>query len=300
MDKEKVFRYYQERRSWEDEKSIEIAETMVFLKNEIPKLDDEKLYLLACRIYEVHDSTAEPFLAAELNDTMRYILQEGLTSYGGMDIGEENICKFLLHCSKELFEYILVYEGAENQARFQAEYPTDWSENELRDEIEKTLQEIGVCQGEENVVPQKQYQDLAQAYKTRIVYLTNSLGEETGHAEIPTAVKEWYENLCCNTRALLYLAQVDGDYGLLVHYEYDECFRNDIGYREKQYLDSICEIAENLAKAEELKRNPVFLGKNSGFEECHEIALWIPFPTESRDIQKMLAYSDKAAYDSLK
>lgn len=300
MDKETVFRYYQERRSRKDKKSVEIAETMGFLKNEIPELDEEKLYVLACRTYEARHSTAEPFLAAELNDTMRYILQMGLTSYGGMDVGAENTFEFLLHCSKELFEYILVYEGVENQTRFQAKYPKDWSDHTLRDEIEKTLQEIDACQREEPTGSKKQYQDLAQAYKTRIVYLTNSLGEETGHAEIPAAIMEWYENLSCSSCALLYLAQVDGAYGILAHYEYDECFRNDIGYREKQYLDGICEVAEHMARSKELNGIPVFLGKKSGFEECHEIALWILFPAENKDIQKMLAYSDEAAYDSLK
>lgn len=299
MDKETVFRYYLDRRNLEDDKSMDIAETMDFLKKEIPELEDETLYLLACRIYEVRCPTTEPFLAAELNDTMRYILREGLTSYGGVDVGAQDICKFLLHCGKELFEYILVYEGVENQARFQAEYPNNWSDNELREEIEKTLQEIGICQKENPEAPEKQYQDLAQANKTRIVYLTNSLGEETGRGEIPNAVMEWYENMCCNTCALLYLAQMDGAYGILAHYEYDECFRNDIGYSERQYIDGICEIAEKLARAKELKEIRVFLGKYSGFEECHEIALWIPFPTEANDVQRMLAYSDEAAYDSL-
>lgn len=143
MEKEKVWQYYKERMAWTDAEGAEVAETMCFLKREMPDFPDETLYALAYRIFEVRKSTVEPFLSEELNDTMRYILQEGLSSWGGCDVGPEHICDFLLQCSEELFEYIMEYEGAENQGRFQVDYPDPWPEEQLQNEVETVLNKIG-------------------------------------------------------------------------------------------------------------------------------------------------------------
>ena len=52
------------------------------------------------------------------------------------------------------------------------------------------------------------YKDLNKLYKEdEFVFLTNSLGEETGHREIPTAIFEWYNTLYIRSPILLYLSK---------------------------------------------------------------------------------------------
>lgn len=141
------------------------------------------------------------------------------------------------------------------------------------------------------------YTDIGKAYKEkRIVYLTNSLGEETGYGEIPPDVGAWYENLDCNSPILLYLARYNGNFGVLGVYEYDECFRNDKEYTENMYWKTVQRTANKLATEGELKRTEVLLGKHTGFEDCHEIALWFPYPLDKQEVQKQVAFGDSMAY----
>lgn len=142
MDETRVWKYYRERCRWTDDEA-EIAETMVFIKREMPEYPEEKLYALAVRLWQFREKTDQPFLAAELSDTLRYILQEGLEYWGGCDVHPELMSDFLLQCDDELFEYIMVYEGAENQVRFQADYPEPWPEERLQNAVEAILEEIG-------------------------------------------------------------------------------------------------------------------------------------------------------------
>lgn len=138
--------------------------------------------------------------------------------------------------------------------------------------------------------------DMNHALKSRIVFLTNGVGEETGYGEIPKNVWDWYDNLSSNSYALLYLAMLDGQIGIFAIYEYDDWRRNNAGLSEERFWITVQSTAEKMAAAYELQGNKIFLGKNSGFSECHEIAFWFPYPLGRNRINELLSFSDGVAY----
>ncbi|OUO79564.1 hypothetical protein B5F53_06305 [Blautia sp. An249] len=126
----------------------------------------------------------------------------------------------------------------------------------------------------------------------KLIYLTNALGEETGHGLIPERIQEWYEELGCTAGALLYLVQLDEQYGILAIYEFDEWFRLNLKLSRHRFWKRIREKAKDLCGNEHIENEDVILGKHTGFEECHEIALWFGYPTDFDTMCLKLQYAD--------
>lgn len=137
---EQAFTCYRQIKEW-DKKAAEIAGTMHILQEQFPDLSEESLFLLSYRRYEARKNSSQPVLAEEMDDTLRYILQAGITSCGGCDIEAEDMPYFLLRCPQEIFQYILEWEAVENRGRFELNYP-EMDEEILALAVEDTLVKI--------------------------------------------------------------------------------------------------------------------------------------------------------------
>ncbi|QST02863.1 hypothetical protein IMZ31_20145 (plasmid) [Pontibacillus sp. ALD_SL1] len=131
-------------------------------------------------------------------------------------------------------------------------------------------------------------------HPNRFTYLLNSMGEETGHAPIPSNVHDWYDNLVMDTGLLQYLVRFGETYGMLVldevdHVDTDTWKETKDGYsKEWQAMDEV-EVGDHLEKVSsdlsERVTAPVYLGLYTGIYGKHEVALFFPQGTE-KDIYK--------------
>lgn len=148
--------------------------------------------------------------------------------------------------------------------------------------------------------------DFADAYEEKgggdpvLQFLTNSLGEYD--IEPPEAPYAWYEDLCCETSSLLYLASVNGEIGILANNEFDDCFCEDTfgGNSERMYEASKIkaeELNQSFCKNVHYPNVTVFCGKETGFDECHEVGVFIPFGTPKGVVKKMLEEIDDKVYE---
>ena len=121
-----------------------------------------------------------------------------------------------------------------------------------------------------------------------IIYLTNSLGEETGFGEIPEAVMTWYESSCVNNTWLQYLVNNNGKYGILAiqeiaHPESEHWDESKFYYSPQWQGASAEEIITHLNKTtktiNQLIDFDVLLGEETGIFAVHEVCIFIPFKT---------------------
>lgn len=142
VNKKLVYRYFHERNSQEDNAAASIANTMFHLYREHMNLTVEQIYLLACRCWKIRSCSEDAFLEEETNDALRHILEYGLDNYGNCDVSVDLAYDFLMNCSDELFDYVLTREGVENRTRYSVEWPAEFSDGELTEMVEKTLEQL--------------------------------------------------------------------------------------------------------------------------------------------------------------
>lgn len=127
------------------------------------------------------------------------------------------------------------------------------------------------------------------------IYLTNALGEETGHKEIAENVYEWYGNSCVDNEWLQYLVEINGEVGILAIQEFShpdgDNWENDKHcYSEewnKSSAQTIWTYLENIAnKINEIVDFNVMLGKETGFMTKHEVCIWFPFATDKTKLEE--------------
>ena len=116
------------------------------------------------------------------------------------------------------------------------------------------------------------------------VFLTNSLGEETGNADIPAPVKAWYCNVSLDTSTmwLEYLVRLDGHYGIALTQEiaHAGCDNND-EYEApivESSKDALARVAANAADIDKRIRGvgEVYVGEETGIYGRHELVVFIP------------------------
>jgi len=148
--------------------------------------------------------------------------------------------------------------------------------------------------------------DFADAYEEKgggdpvLQFLTNSLGEYD--IEPPEAPYAWYEDLCYETSSLLYLVKVNDEIGILANNEFDDCFCEDTfsGNSERMYEAAKVkseELNQSFCKNVHYPNVTVFCGKETGFDECHEVGVFIPFGTPKSVAKKMIEEIDAKIYE---
>lgn len=143
------------------------------------------------------------------------------------------------------------------------------------------------------------YQNLNKlhAAKNDIVYLTNSLGEKNDNVDIPEAPYEWYENLEINSPSLLYLVNLKNNYGIMAINEFDSTTATDIfGGNYKTMRKTIRKNANCLCADELVGQYSIYIGNETGFDGCDEIAVFIPFDTKNDIVNKALNIIDNKIY----
>lgn len=120
MNKVKALRFLDD--IWWAEQSEEyaLAKTMYVLKSEIGNMTTDEMYQLACRMTELGANCNEPFLRAELDDALRWVMSAGFFD-GGCEFDTDDIKDVLLTCPQEVFEYMVASTAYENQARYEAD-----------------------------------------------------------------------------------------------------------------------------------------------------------------------------------
>lgn len=141
IKKNLVLRYFDDQRK-QDESSKQIALTMSFLDDSDIDLTTDEMFSIACRLFEMQQTTNQPFLREELNDALRYIISEGISCFTNQEIDSEYAYNFLMNCSQELFNYIIAYEAVENHCRFKLAYPQKLEGKRVNDEIYTVMQKI--------------------------------------------------------------------------------------------------------------------------------------------------------------
>jgi len=134
-----------------------------------------------------------------------------------------------------------------------------------------------------------------------IVYLTNSLGEETGKGNIPIQVYKWYCKSCDDVMWrrfddvwLRYLVSYGGLFGMLaiVEIEHSEAdhWNNPEDYSEDWQKASSREVFEHISKVAEIidERVPgyVMVGNETGIFGRHEVGIFFSAGTDKKEIEK--------------
>jgi hypothetical protein len=128
-----------------------------------------------------------------------------------------------------------------------------------------------------------------------MVFLTNALGEDTGHKEINADVYKWYEENAVDNGWLHYLAELNGEVGILAIQEFSSPDGDDWD-EQKRYVSEawskstnqeILEHLEDVAQKIENKTDfTVMVGNGTGFMAMHEIGIWYPNSTNKEAIEK--------------
>lgn len=185
-----------------------------------------------------------------------------------------------INCSKDIDEFL---------AR---EYQEQECMKELLSDAEYAayLNDIGVA------LELQCFNDLYDEKK--FTYLTNALGEYDGNVP-PEAPYEWYGGLGASTSSLLYLVKYEDMVGVLALHEYDDCFCEDDFNGEREKMKAFVETkADEIA--EKLKGYQVIKGIETGFDKCDEIGLFIPYPMDEKEVEKLLSSFDSMAYEGSK
>lgn len=117
MDKAKTLKYLDDIWWGEQHEEYQIAKTMYILKSEISNLTSNEMYKIACRMTELGANCNEPFLRAELDDALRWVMSSGFFDCG-YEVDAEGIKDVLLTCPQEVFEYMITSTAYENQTRY--------------------------------------------------------------------------------------------------------------------------------------------------------------------------------------
>ena len=128
-----------------------------------------------------------------------------------------------------------------------------------------------------------------------VLYLTNALGEETGHKQINENLYDWYTNLCADSEWLQYLVELNGEVGMLAiqeitHLDSDD-WDNDKDHFSEAWRNSsretiwthVEEVAQKVAEKIDFS---VILGKETGFLARHEVCIWFPASTDKKSVEE--------------
>lgn len=143
------------------------------------------------------------------------------------------------------------------------------------------------------------YKNLNDLHATKddIIYLTNSQGETSDDIEVPEAPYEWYENIEVKSSTLLYLVKIKNQCGILAINEYDSVTVKDLfDGNYKAMREMIRRNAVLLCKDELVGEYMVFIGFKTGFCECDELGVFIPYETGYDVIENILKIVDETAY----
>jgi len=125
------------------------------------------------------------------------------------------------------------------------------------------------------------------------VFLTNSLGEETGKALIPEEVNVWYQKVSItnNPDWLEYLVQLNGQYGIALTQEigHSGCDNNDeFGVAITEPSDSALNNTRRIAEAIEKRTGlELYIGNETGIFGRHELVVFVPVHTSMEDYDKI-------------
>lgn len=128
----------------------------------------------------------------------------------------------------------------------------------------------------------------------KIVYLTNSLGETTDHKEAESRHLDWYRDVSVSSAFLHYLAEINGQVGMLslceISHPNDEDWNDENDCISDNWRKmSANEIWEHLEMVRDEMQNrldfEVVLGRMTGFFSRHEVCIWYPVGTDKQLIR---------------
>jgi hypothetical protein len=154
--------------------------------------------------------------------------------------------------------------------------------------------------------------DLYEAEKAgAFSFLTNSLGERREVFQVPEVFYGAYDNLAIDTPSQLYLVKNRRNYGVMVIYEYDDCYSKDAfdGERTKMYkaVYQKARLLEDMLdrdkRFDEKFNCLIYSGYQTGFEGCDELAIFIPYVPgtpfyliNQKRISEIVTAADHVAY----
>lgn len=158
-----------------------------------------------------------------------------------------------------------------------------------------------LCYADDNAMDQRR----ANAVK----YWCNALGELHKHGkhdidehELPKPLRRAYNELWeesaggCNT----YLVETDAGYGIGLVGEYDETFAKDCGLTMDELWETLLEDMENLAALDELWSAQFYALEMSGFDECHELVIFLPAMMPKADFDAACKAIERTMYTASK
>ena len=123
-------------------------------------------------------------------------------------------------------------------------------------------------------------------------YWSNACGELhhqgeydlTNISELPEELQRAYENLWEEGNGCLeYLVEYDGKYYIALISEFDNTFANDNGLSMDKLYERVKFNALKLYEEELFLDTFLIIGKETGFNECHEFCFLVP-ATESKNV----------------
>mgnify|MGYP007039439973 CR=1 FL=1 len=127
----------------------------------------------------------------------------------------------------------------------------------------------------------------------KVIYLTNSLGEETNNKKIEEKAYDWYGRSCVDNDWLQYLVEKNGEIGMLAFQEisHPDCddWQTDKDNYSLKWQQATCEeILIHLDNVTQLINNKIdfvaMLGEETGFMARHELCIWFPLSTNKTEI----------------
>lgn len=127
------------------------------------------------------------------------------------------------------------------------------------------------------------------------IYITNTLGERTGHKEINESIYTWFNKNRVENNWLQCLVELNGDIGILALKLF--LHPNSLDWDRKQYYNSdawqkstsqeIWTHLESVARQIDSTVDfDVLLGKETGLMARHEVCIWFPFGTNKDIIEQ--------------
>lgn len=126
---------------------------------------------------------------------------------------------------------------------------------------------------------------------SHLKYWSNACGELHHHGEydltnileLPEELQRAYKELWKEGNGCLeYLVEYDGKYYIALISEFDDTFANDKGLSMNELYERVKSNALKLYKKELFLNTFLVIGKETGFDGCHEICFLVP-ATESKN-----------------
>jgi hypothetical protein len=119
--------------------------------------------------------------------------------------------------------------------------------------------------------------------------------------ELPLPLRELYEKRWSDgSGSLCYLVMLNKRPGLLLDNEYDDCYAADMGVGMEELYEIMQQRGQHMERLLHAI-NPaieVYIGKNSGCSECHELLAFLPADLTDEESIKAFYICYRAAYDA--